>query len=142
VADIVSFEPERLIARIVDASDKAFFNDDPQPAFLTNVAVVDAMFQTGGMLEVMSTNLIVLPFAIARMRFLRPVQKGAPYLCITEKTTHGEETNTYQLRLVDEAGELYVTIEDFQMVQVDRLAPEDRILEALQPSRDAARRAS
>ncbi len=142
VEDIVSFEPDRLIARIVDGSDKPFFTDDPQPAFRTNVAVVDAMFQTGGMLEVMSTNLIVLPHAIGRMRFYRPVRRGAAYLCITEKSRQGTETNTYQLRLVDEAGRLHLSIEDFQMVQVDRLAKEDRILEALQPSTEAARRAS
>jgi hypothetical protein len=76
------------------------------------------------------------------MRFYRPVRRGVPYLCITEKSRQGEETNTYQLRLVDEAGQLYVAIDDFQMVQVDRLAPEDRILERLQSTGEAARRAS
>ena len=58
------------------------------------------------------------------MRFYRPLAKGRPYLCITEKTAQGEETNTYQLRLVDETGRLYMAIDDFQMVQVDRLSEE------------------
>ncbi len=140
VEDIVSFEPQRLISRIVNRSTKPFFADCPQPDFLTDVAVVDAMFQTGGMLEVMTTNIIVLPYAIGRMRFYRPLAKGRPYLCITEKTDQGEETNTYQLRLVDEAGRLHMAIDDFQMVQVDRLAGEDQILHALQTG--SARRAS
>ena len=140
VEDIVSFEPQRLISRIVNRSTKPFFADCPQPDFMTDVAVVDAMFQTGGMLEVMTTNIIVLPYAIGRMRFYRPLAKGTPYLCITEKTDQGEETNTYQLRLVDAAGRLHMAIDDFQMVQVDRLAGEDQILQALHTG--GARRAS
>ena len=74
------------------------------------------------------------------MRFYRPLAKGRPYLCITEKTEQGEETNTYQLRLVDETGRLYMAIDDFQMVQVDRLSEENQILQALQTG--GARRAS
>ena len=132
VEDILSFEPQRLISRIVNSSDKPFFADCPQPDFMTDVAIVDAMFQTGGMLEVMSTNLIVLPYTIGCMRFYKPLQKGVPYLCITEKTTQGEETNTYQLRLVDTEGLLHVAIDDFEMVRVDHLTEENQILEALQ----------
>jgi 3-hydroxymyristoyl/3-hydroxydecanoyl-(acyl carrier protein) dehydratase len=141
VEDILSFEPNRLISRIVNSSGKPFFADCPQPDFITDVAIVDAMFQTGGMLEVMSTNLIVLPYTIGRMRFYKPLQKETPYLCITEKTTQGEETNTYQLRLVDTEGLLHVAIDDFEMVQVDQLAEEHQILNALQ-TKGAARRAS
>jgi 3-hydroxymyristoyl/3-hydroxydecanoyl-(acyl carrier protein) dehydratase len=141
VEDILSFEPNRLISRIVNSSGKPFFADCPQPDFMTDVAIVDAMFQTGGMLEVMSTNLIVLPYTIGRMRFYKPLQKETPYLCITEKTTQGEETNTYQLRLVDTEGLLHVAIDDFEMVQVDQLAEENQILNALQ-TKGAARRAS
>jgi 3-hydroxymyristoyl/3-hydroxydecanoyl-(acyl carrier protein) dehydratase len=140
VEEIVSFEPQRLISRIVNRSTKPFFADCPRPDFMTDVAVVDAMFQTGGMLEVMTTNIIVLPYAIGRMRFYRPLTKGTPYLCITEKTDQGEETNTYQLRLVDEKGRLHMAIDDFQMVQVDRLREEDQILQALRTG--GARRAS
>jgi hypothetical protein len=141
VEDILSFEPHRLISRIVNGSDKPFFADDPRPNFLTDVAIVDAMFQTGGMLEVMTTNVIVLPYTIGRMRFYRPMQKDVPYLCITEKTVQGEETNTYQLRLVDTDGRLHLAIDDFEMVQVDRLAEEHQIREELQTG-EGARRAS
>jgi NAD(P)-dependent dehydrogenase (short-subunit alcohol dehydrogenase family)/3-hydroxymyristoyl/3-hydroxydecanoyl-(acyl carrier protein) dehydratase len=141
VEDILSFEPQRLISRIVNRSDKPFFADCPRPEFITDVAIVDAMFQTGGMLEVMSTNIIVLPYTIGRMRFYQPLQKGTPYLCITEKTSQGEETNTYQLRLVDTEGLLHIAIDDFEMVQVDHLAEENQILDALQ-TKGVARRAS
>jgi 3-oxoacyl-(acyl-carrier-protein) synthase/NAD(P)-dependent dehydrogenase (short-subunit alcohol dehydrogenase family)/acyl carrier protein len=141
VEEILSFEPQRLIARIVNSSTKPFFADGTPPAFMTDVALVDAMFQTGGMLEVMTTNVIVLPYSIGRMRFYRPMQKGAAYLCITEKTNQGTETNTYQLRLVDTDGLLHMAIDDFEMVQVDRLAEEDQILKALQ-TQNVSRRAS
>jgi hypothetical protein len=69
------------------------------------------------------------------------MQKGAAYLCITEKTNQGTETNTYQLRLVDTDGLLHMAIDDFEMVQVDRLAEEDQILKALQ-TQNVSRRAS
>jgi hypothetical protein len=75
------------------------------------------------------------------MRFYQPLQKGTPYLCITEKTSQGEETNTYQLRLVDTEGRLHIAIDDFEMVQVDHLAEENQILDALQ-TKGVARRAS
>jgi 3-hydroxymyristoyl/3-hydroxydecanoyl-(acyl carrier protein) dehydratase len=131
VEDILSFEEDRLISQIRSASDRPFFADDARPAFLTDVAVVDAMFQTGGMLEVMTTNIIVLPYTIGRMHFHRPVAPGQTYLCITQRIAQGQETNTYRLQLVDADGQCYITIEDFEMVQVDRLSADDQIVDRL-----------
>ena len=127
----VPFEDDRLISQIRSASDRPFFADDPRPRFLTDVAVVDAMFQTGGMLEVMTTNIIVLPYTIGRMQFHQPLVPGATYLCITQRIAQGRETNTYRLQLVDDDGQRYITIEDFEMVQVDRLAEDDQIVDRL-----------
>nr|MBL0712393.1 SDR family NAD(P)-dependent oxidoreductase [Desulfobacterales bacterium] len=131
VEDILSFEDDRLISRIHSTSNKPFFADDPRPAFLTDVAVVDAMFQTGGMLEVMTTNIIVLPYTIGRMHFHQPVEAGREYLCITQRIARGQETNTYRLQLVAPDGKCYITIEDFEMVRVDRLSEEDQIVDQL-----------
>ncbi len=128
VEDILSFEEDRLISRIRSASERPFFADDARPAFLTDVAIVDAMFQTGGMLEVMTTNIIVLPYTIGRMHFHQPVMPGQTYLCITQRIAQGQETNTYRLQLVDAEGQCYITIEDFEMVQVDHLNAEDQIV--------------
>nr|MDJ0811975.1 SDR family oxidoreductase [Desulfobacterales bacterium] len=141
VEEILSFEDDRLISQIRSASDRPFFADDPRPRFLTDVAVVDAMFQTGGMLEVMTTNIIVLPYTIGRMQFHRTVAPGQTYLCITQRVRQGEETNTYRLQLVDAQGQCYITIEDFEMVQVDRLGAEDQIVDQLKGG-DRRRRAS
>nr|MDJ0669075.1 SDR family NAD(P)-dependent oxidoreductase [Desulfobacterales bacterium] len=131
VEDILSFEADRLISRIRFSSDRPFMADDPRPAFVTDVAIVDAMFQTGGMLEVMTTNIIVLPYTIRRMHFHRPVAPQREYLCITQRIASGPETNTYRLQLVDPDGNCYITIEDFEMVQVDQLSAEYQIVDQL-----------
>ena len=39
----------------------------------------------------------------------------------------GEETNTYDLTLCDDKGNVSVKITGFQMVKLNRLDPEDRI---------------
>ena len=131
VEDILSFESEVLISRVRNSSQKPFFAGDAVPDFITDVAIVDAMFQTGGMLEVMTTHEIVLPARIRRMNFYRPLQKNKSYICITRKSDNGRDTNTYQLDLVDTDGVLLIRIEDFEMVKVDRLAPENRITDKI-----------
>jgi NADP-dependent 3-hydroxy acid dehydrogenase YdfG len=131
VEDILSFENDQLISRIRSTSDRPFFADDPRPSFLTDVAVVDAMFQTGGMLEVMTTDIIVLPYTIGRMQFHRPLESRQEYLCITQRIDQGQETNTYRLQLVDADGHCYITIDNFEMVQVDRLSSTDQITHQL-----------
>ncbi|RLC33255.1 MAG: polyketide synthase, partial [Deltaproteobacteria bacterium] len=127
VEDILSFEPQVLISRVRNSSEKQFFAGDAAPDFITDVAIVDAMFQTGGMLEVMTTHEIVLPARIRQMSFYGQLQKNREYICITRKTDNGQKANIYQLDLVDPDGMLLIRIEDFEMVKVDRLAPENRI---------------
>ena len=83
------------------------------------------------MLEVMTTNIIVLPYTIGRMHFHQPVEPGREYLCITQRIKQRQETNTYRLQLVDPDGQSYITIENFEMVQVDRLSEADQIVDQL-----------
>ncbi|MCP4694406.1 MAG: SDR family NAD(P)-dependent oxidoreductase, partial [Desulfobacterales bacterium] len=127
VEEILSFDGETLVTRIRNSSEKPFFADNPAPDFLTDVAVVDAMFQTGGMLEVMAGSDIVLPKAIARARFLGPIRKNVDYICLTRKSAAGKEINAYDLQLVDQDGVLLLEINGFEMVKVDKLGPENRI---------------
>ncbi|MBW2593292.1 MAG: polyketide synthase dehydratase domain-containing protein, partial [Deltaproteobacteria bacterium] len=131
VEDILSFEPQILISKVRNSSQKQFFAGDAAPDFITDVAIVDAMFQTGGMLEVMTTHEIVLPARIRRMDFYGKLQKNREYICITRKTDNGPKANTYQLDLVDMDGMLLIRIEDFEMVKVDKLAPENRITDKI-----------
>ncbi len=129
--DILSFESQVLISKVRNSSQRPFFAGDTAPDFITDVAIVDAMFQTGGMLEVMTTHEIVLPARIRQMDFYGPLQKNKAYFCITRKTDNGPKANTYQLDLVDTDGLLLIRIEDFEMVKVDRLAPENRITDKI-----------
>jgi hypothetical protein len=134
VTAIPSFKPDELVTRIQSAGTRPFFKGEAFPEFITDVAVVDAMFQTGGMLEVMSTNVIVLPYRIGTMTFARPVARGAEYLCITRKTRAAEKTNEYRLDLIDPAGRLFIRVENFEMVKIDRLAEKHRILDLIRPA--------
>jgi hypothetical protein len=86
------------------------------------------------MLEVMSTSMIVLPYRIGAMSFVRPVARGAEYLCITRKTQTFEKTNEYQLELVDPDGQLFIRVKNFEMVKIDRLPEKHRILDLIRPA--------
>lgn len=55
------------------------------------------------------------------------VEKGRPYFCITTKSSSDQDTNTYQLQLVNEKGDLFVEVVDFQMVKLNKLDKKDRI---------------
>jgi hypothetical protein len=69
----------------------------------------------------------VLPYRIASMTFFASVGKNVDYLCITQKKASGKETNTYDLTLTDDAGNVFIKVTGFEMVKLTRLAPEDRI---------------
>jgi hypothetical protein len=127
ITDINSFDGKTLITTVADRSDAPFFKDVTDPAFQAAPVLVDAMFQTGGLLEFLTTSRTVLPYRIASMTFFAPVERHTGYLCITQKKASGKETNTYDLTLTDMSGNVFIRIVDFEMVKLTRLAPEDRI---------------
>jgi NAD(P)-dependent dehydrogenase (short-subunit alcohol dehydrogenase family)/acyl carrier protein len=129
--DVVSFDGELMITQFKDDSTRPFFAGDPTPNFVSDVVAVDAMFQTGGLLEFFTTNNLVLPYKINRMTVHRRVVKGDSYYCLTRKTADSKETNTYQLDLVDKNGNLFIRIQDFQMVKLSTLDPQYRITDRL-----------
>jgi hypothetical protein len=127
ITDINSFDGTTLVTTVKDRSAAPFFKGETDPQFQAAPVLVDAMFQTGGLLEFLTTSRTVLPFRIASMTFFAPVEKNTDYLCITEKKASGKETNTYDLTLVDDTGMVFVKVRGFEMVKLTRLAPEDRI---------------
>ncbi|MBW2011264.1 MAG: SDR family NAD(P)-dependent oxidoreductase, partial [Deltaproteobacteria bacterium] len=131
IHDIASFDGHLLITRIKDISTQEFFTGETDPKFVTNVILMDAMFQTGGLLEFITTNVLVLPYKIASLKFYRPMEKNREYLCLTRKTSSDEETNTYQLEMIDDEGNLYVKLEDFEMVKISKLEKEFQILDRI-----------
>jgi len=127
ITDINSFDGTTLVTTVADRSTAPFFKGVTDPQFQAAPVLVDAMFQTGGLLEFLTTSRTVLPFRIAAMTFFAPVEKHTDYLCITEKKASGEETNTYDLTLTDDTGRVFIKVTGFEMVKLNRLAPEDRI---------------
>jgi acyl carrier protein/NAD(P)-dependent dehydrogenase (short-subunit alcohol dehydrogenase family) len=127
ISDINSFDGTTLVTTVADRSTAPFFKGETDPMFQAAPVLVDAMFQTGGLLEFLTTSRTVLPFRIASMRFFAPVARNVNYLCITEKKASGEETNTYDLTLADDTGKVFIRVTGFEMVKLTRLAPEDRI---------------
>jgi hypothetical protein len=117
--------------RIEHPATREFFAGVTDARFATDVQLVDAMFQTGGMLEVLTSGDIVLPFSIRHLRWYGPPRRGAVYRCLTERIASAERTVTYRLTLAGEDDRAVVEIEGFEMVKVDRLQPEDRIAERL-----------
>ncbi|HSL60258.1 MAG TPA: beta-ketoacyl synthase N-terminal-like domain-containing protein, partial [Desulfotignum sp.] len=127
ITDINSFDGNTLVTTVADRSDAPFFKGVTHPAFQAAPVIVDAMFQTGGLLEFLTTSRTVLPFRIAEMTFFAPVARNTDYLCITQKKASGKETNTYDLMLTDDTGKVFIKVTGFEMVKLNRLDPVDRI---------------
>jgi NAD(P)-dependent dehydrogenase (short-subunit alcohol dehydrogenase family)/3-hydroxymyristoyl/3-hydroxydecanoyl-(acyl carrier protein) dehydratase len=127
IVDVNSFDGTTLVTTVKDSNLRPFFKGITRPNLITPVVLIDAMFQTGGLLEFFTTSRTVLPYAIDKMVIHKTVKKGKPYFCITTKSSSDQDTNTYQLQLVDETGDLFVEVTNFQMVKLNRLDKEDRI---------------
>ena len=127
IKDINSFDGKTLITTVKDDSTKEFFKGVKDPRFVAAPVILDAMFQTGGLLEFLTTSRTVLPFGIKSLKFYKPVEKNTAYYCITSKVDSAEETNTYDLILCDEKGNVVVEVDTFDMVKLNRLDPEHQI---------------
>jgi len=128
IIDINSFDGKTLITTVEDSSEKEFFKGVKHPNFAAAPVLVDAMFQTGGLLEFFSSNRTVLPYRIGSLKFHKDVERNVKYYCVTEKKASGEETNSYDLKLVDMKGNLYISVDNFEMVKLNKLAEEDQII--------------
>ena len=127
IVDINSFDGTTLITTLEDKSEAEFFKGVKNPRFVAAPVLVDAMFQTGGLLEFFTSSRTVLPYKIQSMDFYGTPEKNTPYYCITRKTASREETNVYDLSLCDTKGNLFVEIKGFEMVKLNQLDEQDRI---------------
>ncbi len=132
ITDINSFDGKTLVTTMADKSTKAFFKGITDPSFVAAPILVDAMFQTGGLLEFFTSSRTVLPYKIRSLKFYKNVEKNREYFCITQKKASGDETNTYNLTLVDKKGNVFIEVEGFEMVKLNRLDPEDRIIDRVE----------
>jgi NADP-dependent 3-hydroxy acid dehydrogenase YdfG len=127
VQNIHYFDEKLLVCTLKHAPEKDFFTGVAYPEFLVDVVLIDAMFQTGGIFEMLTTSDIILPSKINKMIFYRTPERDREYLCFTRKIASGEEANTFTLTLADREGHVYMDIDRFDMVKVSKVPKEDRI---------------
>ena len=126
VDQLVALKEDQLITMVQWRPGRQFFKGQTHPAFLTPVVIMDAIFQTGGILEFFTSRDVVLPYGIQSAQFGGQVLPNTPYICITRRTDQADDTKTYQMQLADISGNVLIDIQDFEMVKVDRLAPGNR----------------
>ncbi len=137
IDDILAFDGKTLLTRFHNRSSNKYFNHIKDPVLQTDAILVDGMFQTGGLLEFLSTDEVVLPYRIGSLKFHRNVNTNDEYLCITEKSSSNENTNKYQLKLIDNDGNLYISVKDFEMIRVGKLSEEHQIKNKVKILEDA-----
>ena len=127
IHDILSFDGKTLVSLLSYTSDEPFFNYGAEPEFLTDVVLLDGMFQTGGAFEFFTDSCVVLPYKIGSLEFMARGLRNINYLCFTTRTASDDETDTYDMDLVDEAGKFLMKLRDFEMVKLHKLTPENSI---------------
>jgi acyl transferase domain-containing protein/NAD(P)H-dependent flavin oxidoreductase YrpB (nitropropane dioxygenase family)/acyl carrier protein/NAD(P)-dependent dehydrogenase (short-subunit alcohol dehydrogenase family) len=127
VQGIHSFDGELLVTRMKHAQKREFFSGVTDPAFIVDVVLIDAMFQTGGIFEMLTTSEIILPSKINRMVFHGTPDRNREYLCFTRKLSTDEESTTFTLILADHDGRVYMEIDRFDMVKITRVPESERI---------------
>ncbi len=127
IHDIVSFDKTTLITLLSHKSDAPFFTQGATPEFLTDVVLLDGMFQTGGAFEFFTDSYVVLPYKIGSLEFMARGNKNTNYLCFTTRTASDDETDTYDMDLVDEGGSFLMKLRDFQMVKLNKLTADNKI---------------
>ena len=88
-----------------------------------------------GLLDFFTSSRTVLPYKTKSFKFYRDVERQTKYFCITQKITSGEETNTYDLKLVDKNGNLFIAVDSFEMIKLNRLDPTDQIIDRVEFTR-------
>uniref|UniRef100_UPI002626E166 SDR family oxidoreductase n=1 Tax=Desulfoluna sp. TaxID=2045199 RepID=UPI002626E166 len=127
IRDITSFDGETLVTKVIHNGEREFFKGDTRPEFFTDVIMVDAMFQTGGLFEFFTTSELVLPYGLDKFEFVRPVERGQEYYCITQRVASDDRTNTYRMVLTDLAGKIYLDLTNFRMVKLSHLDDQHKI---------------
>jgi malonyl CoA-acyl carrier protein transacylase len=126
VDQLATLDQDSLVTVVQWRPGREFFKGQTYPEFATPVVIMDAMFQTGGILEFFTSADVMLPYAIRKLSFAGAVLPNTPYFCVTRRLAQGSDTKTYHMQLADPSGRVIIDIQDFQMVRVDRLAEKDR----------------
>ena len=126
VDQLVALNQDSLVTVVQWRPGREFFKGQTHPEFTTPVVIMDAIFQTGGILEFFTSADVVLPYTIKKAVFAGAVQPDTPYFCLTRRLGQDSDTKTYHMQLADVSGKVLIDVQDFEMVRVDRLPEEAR----------------
>ena len=135
VEEILFMDAAMLVTRLRRPTGRPFFAGVVQPDFLTDVVLVDAMFQSCGILAFMTTGDVVLPQTIGRMGFCQRPEETGDCLCKVVKSAEDETHITFGIDLVDRQGTPFLQVENFKMVRVDKLPADDPMRKQVRSAR-------
>ena len=122
IESVAGFDGRQLVTLMRDPGQGFFFAGVKGPDFRIPVVLLDAMFQTGGLFNMLGKGTPVLPSSFSRMRIFDMPEARTAYVCVTEKKAELEKTDLFDMALVDANGRLMVRVEDFQMIRIPAAA--------------------
>jgi malonyl CoA-acyl carrier protein transacylase len=125
VDQLALLDEDSLVTVVQWRPGREFFKGHAYPEFATPVVIMDAIFQTGGILEFFTSTDVMLPYTIRKASFAGTVLPNTPYFCVTRRLAQGDDTKTYHMQLADTSGRVLIDVQDFEMVRVDRLAEDE-----------------
>jgi acyl transferase domain-containing protein/acyl carrier protein len=102
------------------ASDLPVAVDPAGAPMVTQPRMVELAFQTAGLWEVAEAGRLGLPVYVGRLRLLQPLAETASAVALARPVGGG-----YACDVVDERGEVILTMEDYRTMPVPDLMPDD-----------------
>jgi hypothetical protein len=118
--EVMGFDSGHLVTRVADPGNPPLFLGRSENNMVLNVALVDAMFQSAGLYQVLTNRALALPSDLESAQFFRPLVKGVSYFCHVMAADTDPASGRMNLVLADDNGNPAVSIKNFTMVQVDR----------------------
>ena len=131
INEILYFDNSSLVTKIHTSNDKRCFSNTVENNFVTDVITIDGMFQTCGVIELLTTNNLVLPYEIERMKIYAETTPDNEYICLTKKIAEHSDRNEYQIQLLDKDNNVLLDIEKMSMIKVTRLSEEFKIYDKI-----------
>ncbi|MBP7497331.1 MAG: SDR family NAD(P)-dependent oxidoreductase, partial [Bacteroidales bacterium] len=128
IDDLISFKDNTLICRFLNTQSKQFFALRDKYRLLADVITLDGMFQTCGVIELISTNNLVLPYEISQMKIFAETDPNKQYYCITKKLSERNDACDYSIELFDDNMNILISIEKMRMVKMYKLPDEFSIM--------------
>jgi hypothetical protein len=127
ISSLLYFDNTTLVTGFHNVNNKNFFSNGEQNNFITDIVTLDGMFQTCGVIELLTTNNLVLPYEISSMQIFAETNPENEYICLTRKIADRTEANDYHIQLLDKDNNVLVNIEKMTMIKIFKLPEEFKI---------------